>query len=413
MGIQRWKLLRRSRRNRRALKSLRYKPIENEPLDNRLLDNVRSDELMLDKDLIKEDEVAETTNNNELFNNPLVDAHKNLMQNSAVINDIKNALWEQLEIFQLSHYLNGPMMGMTSDLDTFKFRIKDFLYFIHHKLEPQDKTNGFVHIDSTKLMRNFILRDFMLLPEYCAYLKDVCGHRPFTIRNYLEHISKFLEWFVLYRKGDFKRMHSRHLDAMKKLIKRIRHQNNKDIKVSMSSNTIETLIEQRKWPSGGLKELQTAIENEICWVNKLSQPISTQKSYNRFMQVLCSAAYCFSPQGRCGAYDDLKYGQRESLVDNGYVLSSKFKTRSKFGYQPITSNKVFEKLLKFYIERIRPKRLQDDNDPLFITFSGSGVYSVRLSVPKFFLRTLNIHINTTTIRAIVETTMHKLQVYTY
>jgi hypothetical protein len=390
---------------------------EDEQMNESLIDTPLINECNSEPNSFYDDEsfIANTTNDKELCRNPLdplVFAHKNLLQNNAVINDIKNVLWDQLEVFQLSNYLNGPMMGMThEEYVTFKYRVKDFLYFIHHKQEITKTDTEFVHINSSKLMKNFILRDFMLLPEYCSYLKNVCGHRPFTIRNYLEHISKFLEWFISYRVGDCKRLHSRHLDAMKKLIKRIRQKNNKDIKISMGDNTIEALIEKGRWPKGGLKELQGAIENEISWVNKLTQPIATPKGYNRYMQLLCSAAYCFSPQGRCGAYEDLKYGQRFSLISDGYVLSTKFKTRSKFGYQPITSNKVFEKLLSFYISNIRPKQLLGDNDPMFINFGGTGSYKIRQSVPKFFMRTLNLHINTTTIRSIVETTMHKLQVF--
>jgi hypothetical protein len=424
MGVQKWTWLR-SRRSRKSYKSLRsQKLVGNESFKNKVSNNEHN--LLVNK-LIHEcvsesvtnfDEECATTftsNNNESSSNHLVYAHKNLLQSNAVINDIKNVLWDQLEVFHLSIYLNGPMMDMThEEYVTFKYRIKDLLYFIYHK-QGQNKmdTECCLHVDSSKLMRNFILREFMILPEYCSYLKDVCGHRPFTIRNYLEHISKFLEWFVSYRVGSCKRLHSRHLDAMKKLIKRLRHKNNKDIKISMGDNTIEALIEKGRWPKGGLKELQTAIENEISWVNKLTQPITTTKAYNRYMQLLCSAAYCFSPQGRCGAYEDLKYGQRFTLINDGYVLSTKFKTRSKFGYQPITSNRIFEKLLSFYISNIRPKQLLGDNDPMFINFGGTGAYKIRQSVPKFFMRTLNLHINTTTIRSIVETTMHKLQVVLY
>lgn len=376
--------------------------------------NVRNDEQYVNTQNDIDDSILECqTQNNMDDENPLTEAHRNLLQNNAVVNDIKAVLWDQLEYFGLSDYLRGPMVTIPrEEYATFKYRIKDFLYFIHHfKIKSNPIDGDVINIDSSKLLRQFILHDFMLLPQYCLYLKDVCTHRPFTIRNYLDHLYKFIEWFVLYRVGTFKRIRTHQLDKIRKLIITIKKKNNKEIKMSLADNTIEALTEKGRWPKGGLKELQSAIENEISWVNKLQGSITTPSAYNRFMQLLASAAYCFSPQGRCSAFEDLKYGQRSVLLSDKYVLSSKFKTRSKFGYQPITSNKVFEKLLLFYIDYIRPKRLLDDDDPMFINFAGSKSYKIRQSVPKFFMRTLNLKINTTTIRSIVETTMHKLQVF--
>jgi hypothetical protein len=50
------------------------------------------------------------------------------------------------------------------------------------------------------------------------------------------------------------------------------------------------------------------------------------------------------------------------------------------------------------------------NDPLFLNHSGTGSADMRKAVTSFFNQTLNLHITSTTLRSIVETTFHNMQV---
>ena len=196
------------------------------------------------------------------------------------------------------------------------------------------------------------------------------------------------------------------------MIKTLRRKNSIEVRVSMSDNTVEALIEKKRWPPGGLPELQKAIESEIKWVEAVAQQSAplNQATYSRFMQILCGAAYCFSPQGRVGAIEDLKNSQYQELLREGYVLSSKFKTAAKYGYQPITTGSIFSKLLTFYVNKIRPNMLTQQSDPLLINYTGTKKFLILPAVKQLFNRTLGLHMTTTNVRSLVETTMHKMQV---
>lgn len=204
-----------------------------------------------------------------------------------------------------------------------------------------------------------------------------------------------------------------HWELFLKMVKAIQKRVRRQIKVKQSENSIEALIERKEWPIGGLLELQNAIRNEMDWVYTLARGHSTPTNksiYNRFMNLLSASIYCFSCQGRIGAIEDLKFYQGSELLTEGVVLTSKFKTSAKFGYQPVTlpSDKASTFLLQFYLMNVRPRTLQQREDPLFITFTGSGKFNVAKGLSNFFAQTLSLKITSTRIRSIVETNFQDL-----
>lgn len=204
-----------------------------------------------------------------------------------------------------------------------------------------------------------------------------------------------------------------HWDLIKKMAKKIRKTTNKQIKILMSDKSIEALIERREWPEGGLAQLQNTIRGDMEWVYKMMKLLRgpTNKAlYNRFMNQLSASMYCFSSQGRIGAIEDLKYSQVVSLFQEGVVLSTKFKTRAKFGYQPVTlpRDKESTVLMKAYVTLIRPKLLMGPDDPLFINYSGTSKFDVSKGVTNYFSQMLDLHLHTNRIRSIIETEMQDL-----
>lgn len=103
-----------------------------------------------------------------------------------------------------------------------------------------------------------------------------------------------------------------------------------------------------------------------------------------------------------GAFNSLTFAQRKELLLNGFVMSNCFKTGLQYGLQPCIFSAVALELLRLYLSFMRPNLLENDDDPLFITFQGSKLRIGRF-VTAFFKRTLSLNISTTTIRCIVET----------
>ena len=204
-----------------------------------------------------------------------------------------------------------------------------------------------------------------------------------------------------------------HWELILKMAKKIRKTTSKQIKVQMSDSSVEALIGRRQWPEGGLAQLQQTIRGDMDWVYKMMRTVrgpTNKAQYNRFMNQLSASMYCFSSQGRIAAIEDLKYPQAGALFEDGVVLSTKFKTKAKFGYQPVTlpPDKESTVLMKAYIAFIRPKLMMGPNDPLFINYSGTTQFDVSKGLTNYFSQMLNLHLHTNRMRSIVETEMQDL-----
>lgn len=105
--------------------------------------------------------------------------------------------------------------------------------------------------------------------------------------------------------------------------------------------------------------------------------------------------------------EDLKYGQVDALLRDGYIHTTKFKTQSKFGFQPVTLSEESKELMQIYIKTFRPKASGPNpshpNDSLLLNFIGHPYSDIGKDLTSFFMNTLFIHITPTRIRSIVET----------
>jgi hypothetical protein len=173
------------------------------------------------------------------------------------------------------------------------------------------------------------------------------------------------------------------------------------------------LIAAHRWPAGGLSQIYNVVVE--CF-QKLKEDMrsgvllnATKSLYNSFMGIMCTSAY-FSPQGRLAAVQSLKFGQRVQLLTTKCVMSSVFKTASKYGFQPITASVLFSDLLQFYLDFYRARGVSDTEDsPLFVNYSGESCFNFGRAITKFCLDKLGITISSNTFRSMFETGASELE----
>ena len=321
---------------------------------------------------------------------------------------VKLEVWRQLEQEGFEDFFNAGWIVDNSSLSTMKFRVEDFLIFLQSKISN-------ANLNVVNLITNFLREDIGKYNEYLLQLKELQQLSPYTVRNYSKDIIKFLEWFVVIRKKSksSKQVRGRHWELFLRMVKQTLKSIRKEIRIKQSENSIEALIQRNEWPAGGLIELQNAIRKDMDWVYNMarSNSVPTNKNvYNRYMNLLSASIYSFSCQGRVGGIEDLKFFQGQELLDENVVLTSKFKTNAKFGYQPVTlpADKQSSFLLHFYLTNVRPRLLEGHDDPLFINFAGTGPYNVAKGLSNFFAQSLGLKITSTRIRSIVETCFEDL-----
>jgi len=111
--------------------------------------------------------------------------------------DLRGRIWSQLNNDCNFHkYFNSKWTMDSSILSTLKFRVEDFIVFLHSKRNDDENINV-VH-----LVTDFLRNNISLFNEYCLQLSEVQQLSPCTVRNYSDNLVKFLEWFALYRKKD-------------------------------------------------------------------------------------------------------------------------------------------------------------------------------------------------------------------
>lgn len=181
---------------------------------------------------------------------------------------------------------------------------------------------------------------------------------------------------------------------------------------------MEERIADRHLPKDGLSELRQAISSKLKWAESFQTLMPYEKAsidstiQKEFDELLFSALYVHLPQGRLSGIQSLKLSQLPSMMQKGYTMSTTFKTSAKFKLQPISLDNTVALLLNIYTSVFRPLRsngcCDNPTDPLFIRPNGSQEIDIGRHVTRFFKRTLGIHITTTRIRSLMETTVNKL-----
>jgi len=92
-----------------------------------------------------------------------------------------------------------------------------------------------------------------------------------------------------------------------------------------------------------------------------------------------------------------------------YAMTEDFKTREKYGFQPVSLGDVSYEFFSIFWIVGRPALcdrlgidMTADDDPLFLNFQGKREKWISHYVIQFFKHTIGLKINTTTIRALVE-----------
>ena len=121
-----------------------------------------------------------------------------------------------------------------------------------------------------------------------------------------------------------------------------------------------TLVQARLLPEGDPKQqlqtLQQGVLQQFIWIRQHDAkglPVD-KETYKRFMGILLSSLYVFSPQGRCQGIEDLKLGQADDLIHNGFIQTTKFKTQARWGFQPVTLSEESKELMTIYLRTFRP-----------------------------------------------------------
>ena len=287
-------------------------------------------------------------------------------------------------------------------------RVAKLLAWINETLYSTDTYTPVI-----ELVYYFVKQKYRIMGKYYLHLANVFRYKASTVLNHIDDLNCFFNWFVVYRSDDAYPLTSPDLHNLYTVQKHLRKKYSKKRKHERAEtpNTIEDLITARAWPANGISDLYEAVKKEKDeWLdNVLLKKVSVCKgTYIPMLELLASSFYTTSVQGRVSAFNMLQMKNIPEMLNQGVAFSKEFKTSSTFGLQPVILSDTSRYLLRVYLDVFRPKQYGSRPcDLLFISFEGKPVSFGKLVV-RFFKRTLNLHITTTRIRAIVETATEEL-----
>ena len=218
---------------------------------------------------------------------------------------------------------------------------------------------------------------YMTVNKYAAFLSERKKISPSTILNHLSDIGAMAKWLVHFSGRHFGAPQS--IVGFEEVLKGLRRSFNKHInKNTYNGLSLEKRIEYRKYPRGGMKELQEAVLQKKEWVIKCLNNLTVVDCdiYNAFLSVMFVSFYLFSLQGRVGGLAYLRYRQRLDLKKNGYThLEDEFKTQATYGAQPFTLGEQSRWFFKKYLRSFRPlvSLTLSGVSPMFLGYDGQGL----------------------------------------
>jgi hypothetical protein len=194
----------------------------------------------------------------------------------------------------------------------------------------------------------------------------------------------------------------------------------KQNKAQQSGRTLQSEVALRHLPEATtvveqVAKLQQPVQDRMEWARRFrssTPPHVTKEVFGEFMCLLYTSLYLFSPQGRISGIDDLKLSCAQELIGQGHTMSTKFKTSSTFGFQPVTMSNISLELFQTYVDMLRPMvsqgRCNEPKHSLWLNWKGAKDTSIGRKVQRFYIRTLGLDVTTTRIRSLLETVANDL-----
>lgn len=278
-------------------------------------------------------------------------------------------------------------------------------YTQHHNVTIDADTDSV-----TKWFQQLMHEHYNLLLTFCEYLVNNKQLQPSTVRTYASDLERCFQWCTLFAPPPL-RVPMNANEGIRAVAEMVRTNQARSQRAARSRNTWHDQVRNRRIPQGGLAALQAAVLEELPWARGVRQQDIDDVAYRRFMQLVVSAVYVFSANGRQSGVADVRMGQVEELLENGFTTTTKFKTNKKYGYQPITLGGVARELVLLYVTVVRPQVCRASSilpeDHLWLTYRGEADLLVGKLVTFFFIRTRGLSVTITSIRGLVETTMHQ------
>ena len=156
------------------------------------------------------------------------------------------------------------------------------------------------YLNIMEVLYHLIMIESRTIEKYYDYLRSSLRFKPSTIYNANEELEEMIEWFCCFRKGRYTdqwAVRESDLFSLRVVIKKSRKQlarERKYVAAIDSSNTVAELVASKKWPVGGLAELNDAVLGQMDWARSVAKQFGQQQDrriYQMFIELLLASLY--------------------------------------------------------------------------------------------------------------------------
>jgi hypothetical protein len=289
------------------------------------------------------------------------------------------------------NYLRSKLNKKDSAILEIAKRLSQFVYYITTKFnKPHPVDGNYQHFLINAIETPTTIVTYM---DYCS---EVDGYQPCSLTVRLDDLSNFIHFVTLYEASlshDFIAAHES-IRQYRKLLKKM--QANEDKK----KKSAEAILAARKFPVGGLAELQTIMDSDMSYFETRCEQFldssPPQGIYTELIGFVVASLWVYSPQARAAAIETLSLSDGIDLLKSRSIGSSNFKSVASYKVQPlILQDEKAAKIIKLYIDILRPKT--SSHPQLFLQYNGKPFHQGAISqyMKQYFQRNggLNLGVN--------------------
>jgi len=222
------------------------------------------------------------------------------------------------------------------------------------------------HMSTSDLLFHTVVHHSLVFHQYLQFLRDH-GLKCSTILTRINSMCHLIQWLRMTQTNNFAEL-SNVIDRLS--IERSRY--NSIASIEQRNKTADDLIEKRQWVEGGIISLQEMMLDMWPYFDGLVSLSKYQKltshQYSWVLGFTLSTLWIYGVNARAQSVESMTLKDFKEIEENGFHLSSNFKTSSTYGYQIVSPTDVLRIYVKYIRSQVITEDIDSDESTLFPTF---------------------------------------------
>ena len=298
-------------------------------------------------------------------------------------------------------YINDRRDNQSSTLATLQ-QCSQFVSYLEMTIENKE-------LSTLELLFHAVVHDSLLFHRYFQFLRD-SGLKCSTILIRLNSVYHLIQWMRMTQ--------TQHYMELSNITDRLnieRNRYNSIDAIEQKKKTVDYYIETRQWVEGGITSLQNMMLELWPYFDGLVSLTKYQNlsshQYSWALGFTFSTLWIYGVNARAQSIESMTVKDFKEMEQNGFYLSTNFKTASTYGFQIVSPTDILTIYVKYIRKQVIPQEIDSDEATLFPTFKGTPLAKGEVSrkINSIF-KTYGYDLNVTKLRDMLSCHIEDLKV---